>query len=78
MQERGSIRTIYDPGEERRVCFYCHSDGTFGFLEWKFLHQEDSWAPTRIGAGSRLKTIEEAAREARGRVDWLAAAIVAE
>jgi hypothetical protein len=77
-QEGPALQTIYDPGEERRVCFYCHSDGTFGFLEWKYWDVEESWAPTRIGASSRLNTMEEAIREARGRVDWLAAAIAAE
>ncbi len=70
-QEGGALRTIYDPGEERRVCFYRHSDGTFGFLEWEYWVEEESWAPTRIGAGSRLNKMEEAIREARGRADAL-------
>jgi len=77
-QEGDTLRTIYDPSEQRRVSFYRHSDGTFGFLEWKYLDEEESWAPTRIGAGSRLTTMEEAIREARGRVDWPATATVTE
>jgi hypothetical protein len=72
MQEGDALKTIYDSGLERRVCFYRNSDGTFGFLEWRFWDEEDSWAPTRIGQGSRLSTIEDAIREAKGRVDWLA------
>jgi len=71
MQEGPALRTIYDQGEERRVCFYRHADGTFGFLEWKYWNEEDSWAPTRIGQGSRLASLNEAIQEARSRVDWL-------
>lgn len=75
MQEGDALKTIYDSGLERRVCFYRNSDGTFGFLEWRFWDEEDSWAPTRIGQGSRLSTIEDAIREAKGRVDWLASLV---
>jgi hypothetical protein len=75
MQEGNALKVIYDSDLERRVCFYKNSDGTFGFLEWRFLHEEDSWAPTRVGQGSRLSTIEDAVREATGRVGWLAAAL---
>lgn len=70
MQEGDALKTIYDSGLERRVCFYKNSDGTFGFLEWKFSHDEDSWIQTRIGQGSRLTTFEDAIREAKGRVNW--------
>jgi hypothetical protein len=50
-------------------------DGTFGFLEWSFSDEEDSWCPTRVGQGSRVSTIEDAVREATGRVGWLASAL---
>ncbi|HEY2545468.1 MAG TPA: hypothetical protein VGI46_05340 [Candidatus Acidoferrum sp.] len=72
MQEGNALKTIYDSGLERRVCFYRNSDATFGFLEWRFCDKEESWVPTRIGQGSRLSTIEDAVREAKGRVEWLA------
>jgi hypothetical protein len=75
MQEGDALKVIYDSDLERRVCFYENSDGTFGFLEWSFGYEEDSWAPTRVGQGSRLSTIEDAVREASGRVGWLAAAL---
>lgn len=74
-QEGNALRTIYDSDLERRVCFYRNSDGTFGFLEWSFWDKEDSWVPTRVGQGSRLSTIEDAVREATGRVRWLASAL---
>ena len=73
--EGNALKTIYDSGLQRRVCFYKNSDATFGFLEWSFSNEEGSWVPTRIGQGSRLSTIEDAVREARGRVEWLASVI---
>jgi hypothetical protein len=75
MQEGNALKAIYDSDVERRVCFYRNSDGTFGFLEWSFCDKEDSWVPTRVGQGSRLSTIEDAVREATGRVGWLASAL---
>lgn len=74
-QEGNALRTIYDSHIERRVCFYRNTDGTFGFLEWTFSLAEDSWLPTRIGQGSRVSTLDDALREAKGRVDWLVAAV---
>lgn len=71
-QEGDALKVIYDLDLERRVCFYKNSDGTFGFLEWRFSNAEDSWIPTRVGQGSRLSTLEDATREAKGRVDWTA------
>ena len=67
------MRTIYDVSVSRRVCFSKNSDGTFCFLEWKFSAEDDSWLPTRVGIGSRLSALEDAVREAMGRVDWLKA-----
>ena len=74
-QEGNALRAIYDSALERRVCFFRNSDGTFGFLEWSFSDKEDSRLPTRVGQGSRLSTIEDAVREATGRVGWLASAL---
>ena len=74
-QEGNALRAIYDSDLERRVCFYRNSDGTIGFLEWSFSDVEDSWVPTRVGQGSRLSTIEDAVREAKGRVNWLASVL---
>ena len=72
-QEGGALKIIYDRDLEWRVSFFNNSDGTFGFLEWKFFEPEDSWIPTRGGQGSRLSTLEDAIREARMRIKWLAA-----
>jgi hypothetical protein len=73
-QEGNALKVIYQRDMERRVCFYMNSDGTFGFLEWQFFESEDSWAPTRVGQGSRLGTLEDAVREANDRVVWLSSA----
>jgi len=76
-QEGNSLLTVYDAEEFRRVTFFEHPDGTFGFPEWKFWMPEDSWAPTRIGDGARLKSLEDAIREAKGRVEWLVSVMTA-
>ena len=44
-------------------------------VEWSFCDKEDSWVATRVGQGSRLSTIEDAVREATGRVVWLTSAL---
>ena len=73
-QEAGSLRTIYNADDSRRVCLVKNLDGTFGFLEWTYYESEGGyWGPTRIGAGSRCASLEEALREAKGRVKWLVA-----
>jgi len=72
-QEGNSLRSIYNVDESKRVCLVKNLDGTFGFLEWVFFEGEGGyWGPTRIGAGSRCASLEEALREAKGRVSWLA------
>ena len=69
-QEGGSLWTVYNPDETKRVCFEKNLDGTFGFLEWAFSEPEDSWIMTHIGAGSRFETLDDAIRGASGRVQW--------
>jgi hypothetical protein len=71
MQEGDALKIIYDL--EWRVSLFNNSDGTFGFQEWKFDEPEDSWILTGGGQGSRLSTLEDAVREARMRITWLAA-----
>jgi hypothetical protein len=66
------------PAFRAAFVFSKNSDGTFSFLEWKFSGEDDSWLPTRVGIGSRLSTLEDAVREAKGRVDWLKAVFVNE
>jgi hypothetical protein len=72
MQEGDALQIIYDDDLGRRVSFFENSDGTFGFLEWKFAEPEDSWIATRGGQGSRLSTLEDAVREASMRIECLA------
>jgi hypothetical protein len=76
-QEGNSLLTVYDAEELRRVTFPEHPDRTFGFQEWKFWMPEDSWAPRRSGDGARLKSLEVAIREAKGRVEWLVSGMTA-
>ena len=74
-QEGDSLLTVYGEGDERRVTFHRRLDGTFGFQEWRFSAAEDSWMHFRNGDGSRLSTLDDAIREAKGRVDWLGGAM---
>jgi hypothetical protein len=74
-QEGDSLLTVYDGRDERRVTFNRRLDGTVGFQEWKFCVEEDSWFPVRNGDGSRLSTLDDAIREAKGRVEWLVVAM---
>jgi hypothetical protein len=70
-QQGTSLRTVYATDENRRACFMKNLDGTFGFLQWTFSEADDYGLPTRIGAGSRFKTLEDAGKDRVGRVPWL-------
>ena len=76
-QEGYSLKIFYDSNLERRVCIVQNAiDGTFGFVEEKYCELENGyWLPTANGRGSRLKTSEDAIREAIGRVEWLGSVI---
>jgi hypothetical protein len=67
-----TLRWIVRSDQKRKVQLVQRSDGTFGFQEWQFFQEESSWGTTKIGAGSRCATLEDAIREAKGRTDWLA------
>lgn len=73
-----TLRSIVRADQKRKVELVRRSDGSFGFEEWEFFDNEGgSWGPTRIGAGSRCASIDEALREAKERVEWLAAELSA-
>ena len=71
MELFSTLRWIISADQRRKAEFVKRSDGTYGFQEWKFLEQEQAWSITRIGAGSRCASMEDAIREAKGRIDWL-------
>jgi hypothetical protein len=65
-QEGTSLRTVRAADDNRRVCLVKNLDRSFAFLEWTFLEADGYWVPTRIGAGSRCKTVADAERDAVG------------
>lgn len=68
---QNAVKVIHDASGYRRVVIYRHSNGTFGFEEWKFLTEENSWAPLRKKSETFVNTVEQALREATGRIPWM-------
>jgi hypothetical protein len=69
---------IYDETGKRRVTIFQRDDGAWSFLEEKFsdYELEQCWLPqTRRRSIPICDSFEIALREAKGRVDWLAAII---
>jgi hypothetical protein len=66
------VKTINDRDRKRRVEIYKRSDGSFGFAEWQFGTEEQSWYPVGRYSHAIIDTLENAEKEARSRVRWLA------
>ena len=66
------LRTISASSGERRVEIYRRPDGTFGFEEWRYDESEQAWLPFGRYSHAIIDTLENAEREARARVSWLA------
>ena len=47
------------------------ADGTFGFEELKFWHEEQAWLPEGKYSIAIIDSLERAIKEAKGRVAWL-------
>lgn len=70
-------RVIYNSERKRRVRIFGLPDGSFRFIEEKFSDEplEMCWIPqTHRRSQAICSSFEIAMREARGRVEWLAAA----
>ncbi len=67
------LRTISEPSGARRVDVYRRPDGTFGFEELRYDEDEGAWLPFGRYSHAVIDTLENADREARARVSWLAA-----
>jgi hypothetical protein len=66
------LKTINDRSGTRQVKIYQRADGTFGFEEWRFSVEEQRWYPLGRYSPAVIDTLENAEREARSRVAWLA------
>jgi hypothetical protein len=65
------VKTIEDPAGGRRVRIYRRPNGTFGFDEWVYWPDEDSWCPSVPDSYAVIDTAERAEQEARSRISWL-------
>ena len=56
----------------RRVDIFQREDKTFGFEEFEFGVEENSWYPAGRHSLTIIDSFENAIREAKSRVQWLA------
>jgi hypothetical protein len=57
----------------RKVEIFQRGDGTFGFEELKFGQEEGAWFPVGKYSIAIIDSLDNAVKEARGRVLWLVA-----
>jgi hypothetical protein len=66
-----TVKTLFSPDRFKKVRLFRRGDGTFGFEEWHFHAEENSWALFGQYSVSHCDSPERAEAEARGRVGWL-------
>ena len=66
------VYCIWNDEKTRRVEFYQRDEGNFGFEDLSYDSEEDAWTPKGAYSESFTETLEDAVREARARVSWLA------
>ncbi len=69
---QATVKTYFSGDRRRKVEIFRRDDGTFGFEEWKYGHEEQSWYPSGYYSYAIIDDLEHAIAEARGRVAWLA------
>jgi len=72
MMNEKILKTIDDRSGTRRVQIYQRANGSFGFEEWRFGIEEQCWYPVSRYSSAVIDTFENAEREARSKVAWLA------
>lgn len=70
--ETTTKKTFVKPDGTRRVDIFQREDKTFGFEEFEFGVEENSWYPGGKYSLAMIDTFENAIREAKSRVQWLA------
>ncbi len=70
---RRVVRTIWNANRTRRVDVFQREKGQFGFEEFTYGIEEQSWFPYGRRSESFTYSSEAAIREARERVGWVAA-----
>jgi hypothetical protein len=64
-------KCIIHPNGLKKVEIIKRDDGTFGFLDWEWDAEEESWVLTRKYSESMCETQDIAQSEAEDRVLWL-------
>jgi len=68
---RTIVQTLLHSTGMRKVEVFERSDGTFGFEEWHWSDQEESWLPSPKQTNSVLDNADLALAEAYERISWL-------
>ncbi len=66
-----AIKQFISEDGQKKVEIFQRADGTFGFTDWRYDREEDSWYPHGRYSECFASSFEIAVREASGRVDWL-------
>ena len=66
------VETIWNADKTQRVDILHRDDGTFGFTELHYAMDVQKWCPFGRYSESFTQTSDDAIREARSRVRWLA------
>jgi hypothetical protein len=66
-----AVNVLHDKSGYYRVVIFKRDNETFGFDEWKFSDEEDSWLLCKKQTETVVSTYEDALREAVDRVAWI-------
>jgi len=66
------VRTIESSDGKRKLEIFRRADGTYGFEDMKYGDEEASWFPAGRYSVGIFGTEEDALREAKGRIRWMA------
>ena len=66
------VRTIESSDGKRKLEVFRREDGTYGFEDLKYGEEEETWFPAGRYSVGIFATEEDAIKEAKGRVQWMA------
>ncbi len=69
---RAVKKTFVNSDGSRKVEIFQRADGSFGFEELKFGQEEGQWFPVGKYSIAIIDSLDNAIREAQGRISWLA------
>lgn len=66
-----AVNVFHDKSGYHRVVIFKRANEIFGFDEWKFSDEEDSWLLCKKQTETVVSTSEDALREAVIRIAWI-------